>query len=534
MTVKMWAAGLLAAATLGLGAMAPAPAAAEMVLHRGNGAEPETLDPHKSTGEGESWIQYDLFEGLMTLDAKGNLIPGAATDWSVSGDGLTYTFTLRDGNTWSDGTPVTAADYVFSWRRLVDPATNSRYAFFLWPVKNAEKISKGELPPTAMGVEAVDDRTFRVTLEAPTSYFVSSLQHHATYAVSKANVEKHGNDFIKPGNLLSNGAYTLAEAVPQGHVKLVKNPRFHDAANVKIDAVYYYPTENRDTELKRFRAGELDLTYDVPENQIDWVKKNMAAEFRVAPFFSTYYYSINLRNEPWKSNPDLRAALSLAIDRDILTGKITQAGEVPAYAFTPPGTDNYTTPQPEWASWTQAQRDAKAQDLLAKHGYGKGGKPLQVELLFNTSENHRKLAIAIASMWQQKLGVQTVLNNQEWKVFLNNRSEKKYRDVVRNGWVGDYNDAYTFLSLFRSDNDGQNHSSYANADFDRLIMGAAVETDPAKRRAMMEEAELIMLNDHPIIPLYVYVTTNMVSSKVKGWEDNIRNIHPTRWMSVER
>lgn len=527
--LKNWLAALAVGAVL-----AAAPAGAQMVLHRGNGAEPETLDPHKSTGEGESWIQYDLFEGLMTLDAQGTLIDGAATDWSVSEDGLTYSFILREGNVWSDGTPVTADDFVFAWRRLVDPATNSRYAFFLWPVKNAEAISKGEMPPEAMGVEAVDARTLRVTLEAPTSYFVSSLQHHATYALPRASVEKHGADFIKPGNLVSNGAYTLAEAVPQGHIKLVKNPRFHDAAGVKIDEVFYYPTENRETELKRFRSGELDITYDVPEGQVPWVRANMAGEFRVAPFFSTYFYSINLKNEPWASNPDLRAALSLAIDRDILTEKITGAGEIPAYAFTPPGTENYSVPQPEWAGWTQAQRDEKARALMAKHGYGKGGKPLAVELLFNTSENHRKTAIAIASMWQQKLGVKTVLNNQEWKVFLSTRAERRYKDVVRNGWIGDYNDAYTFLSLFRSDNTGQNHSSYANPEFDRLVMGAAVEADPAKRRAMMEEAELIMLKDHPLIPLYVYVSTNMVSRKVKGWEPNIRNIHLTRWMSVER
>lgn len=532
--LKRWMAGALAAVALLVGGLAPlAPAAAQTVLHRGNGAEPETLDPHKSTGEGEAWIQYDLFEGLLTLDARGNLIPGAATAWEISPDGLVYTFTLREGAVWSDGTPVTADDFVFSWRRLVDPATNSRYAFFLWPVRNAEAISKGEMPPAGMGVEAVDERTFRVTLEAPTSYFLSSLQHHATYALSQANVERDGPGFIRPGRLVSNGAYVLAEAVPQSHVKLVKNPRFHDAANVRIDTVFYYPTENRETELRRFRAGELDTTYTVPTAQLDWVRKNLPDEFRVAPFFSTYYYVNNLRNEPWASTPALRAALSLAIDRDAIVA-LTGAGELPAYALTPPGTENYEPPQPEWAGWTQEQRDVKARELMEQAGFGRGGRPLEVEVLFNTSENHRKIAIAIAAMWQQKLGVRTVLTNQEWKVFLSTRAQGSYRDVARAGWIGDYNDAYTFLSLFRSDNRGQNHPGYNNPDYDRLVQAGAVETDPAKRRAMMEEAERVLLADHAIIPLYTYVSTALVSPRVSGWEDNIRNIHPTRWMSVQR
>lgn len=517
-----------------LAALLVAPARAEMVLHRGNGAEPETLDPHKSTGEGESWIAMDLFEGLVTADAQGRIIPGAALSWTISDDRLTYTFKLRPNGKWSDGTKVTASDFVFSWRRLVLPATRSRYAFFLWPVKNAEAVSKGDMPPTAMGVEAVDDLTLRVTLEAPTSYFLSSLQHHSTYALSQANVKRFGDEFIKPGNLVSNGAFMLDEAVPQGHVKLVRNPHFHAASTVALDAVYFYPTENRESELKRFRAGELDVTYDLPDGQIAWVRQNMPADLRLAPFFSTYWFCFNLRNEPWKSNPDLRAALSLAIDRQLIVDKITQAGEIPAYTVTPPGTENYVAPLPEWARWTQAQRDAKAKELLAKAGYGPGGKPLEVEILFNTSENHRKIAIALDSMWRQKLGIRVKMTNQEWKVVLQSRAEGKFQDLVRAGWIGDYNDAYSFLSLFLSDVKGQNHSAYANPDYDRLVRAAASEVDPAARRQLLQRAEALMLADHPVIPIYTYVTTHMVSARVSGWQDNIRNLHLSRYLSVVR
>ncbi|WP_114392267.1 peptide ABC transporter substrate-binding protein [Oleisolibacter albus] len=530
MRIGPWVAAVLAAAGLVLAS----PAWADMVFHRGNGAEPETLDPQKSTGEGEAWIQYDLFEGLMTVDARGKLIPGVAERWEVAADRVTYTFHLRPDALWSDGTPVTAEDFVFAWRRLVSPRTSSRYAFFLWTVKNAEKISKGQMPEESLGAEAVDARTLRVTLEAPTSWFVAGLQHHSTYPLSKANLQKYGDDFIKPGNLVGNGAFILAESVPQSHVKLVKNPRFHDAASVALDTVYYYPTENRETELKRYRAGELDVTYEVPDAQIPWVRQNLPGEFRAAPYFSTYYYSINLLNEPWKSNADLRAALSLAIDRQIIVDKVTRAGEAPAFSIVPPGTEDYAAPQPDWAGWTQAQRDAKAQELMRKAGYGKGGKPLDLEIMFNTSENHRAVAIAIASMWQQKLGVKVTLNNQEFKVFLNTRSEHKFKDIARNGWVGDYNDAYTFLSIFQSDVPGQNHSSYHNPDYDRLMHEAAVEIDPARRRDLMQRAEALMLADHQIIPLYTYVTTHLVRPGVKGWEDNLRDVHPSRFVSVSR
>ncbi|WP_240002325.1 peptide ABC transporter substrate-binding protein [Oleisolibacter albus] len=512
---------------------APLPAFAEKVLHRGNGAEPETLDPHKSSGVPESWIQYDLFEGLLTPDGKGGFLPGAAERWEVSADGTVYTFHLRRNAKWSDGTPVTAADWVFSWRRAVAPATASDYAFYLWRVKNAEDVTFGKKKPEEMGVRAVDDHTFEVTLVGPTPYFPKILHHHASYALSKANVEKYGDDFIRPGNLVSNGAYRLAESVPQSHVKLVKNPYFHDAAEVRIDTVYFYNTENLDTELRRFRAGELHLTYEVPVTQTKLVKETMAADYRSAPYFGSHFYAPNLTKEPWKSNRDLRLALSLALDRDVLAEKIMGQGEKGIFSFVPPGIADYQPPVMEWAGWTQAQREARAKELLQKAGYGPGGKPLELEVLYNTSENHRKVAIAAASMWQSKLGVKVTLNNQEWKVFLNTRDEKAFKDIVRHGWIGDYLDPYSFLELLRSDVGQQNPTGYANPDYDRLVREANNSLDPARRTALLQQAEKLALEDVALIPLMTYASQHMVSPKVVGWTDNLLDLHPSRFLDLK-
>ena len=527
---RFTAAVLLATAGLGLGAL---PAAAEKVLHRGNGAEPETLDPAKSSGVPESWLQYDLFDGLLVPNGKGEMIPGAAERWEVSADKLVYTFHLRRNAKWSDGTPVTAADWVFSWRRLVDPKTAADYGYFLWPVKNARAINLGKMPVDQMGVRAVDDYTFEVTLEQPTPYFLSMLHHHSTYAVSKANVEKFGDQFLRAGNLVTNGAYMLAEAVPQSRIKLVKNPHHHDVANTKIDTVMFYPTENLDAELKRYRSGELHITYEVPVTQMQWLRANLASELHLAPYFGTYFFAANMTKEPWKSNKDLRLALNLAIDRDILVEKINQRGELPAYSFVPPGVAGYTQQVPDYAKWTQAQRDAKAKELIQAAGYGPGAKPLNIEILYNTHENHRKLAIAVASMWQQKLGVKVTLNNQEWKVFLGTRDEKNFKDVVRHGWIGDYVDANNFLELARGDIGKQNPSGYSNPAFDKLMVAANKAATEAERIQLLQQAEKIMVDDVAVFPLHFYSSKHMVSPKLIGWTDNLLDIHPSRFLDIK-
>lgn len=507
---------------------------AETVLNRGNGAEPETLDVHKSSGVPESFIQFDLFEGLLAPDAQGKPIPGAAESWTVSDDGKTYTFKLRADGKWSDGTPVTAQDFVFSWQRLLDPKTASDYAFFLDPVVNATDIRNGKKPPADLAVKAIDDKTFEVSLNAPAPYFLSMLVHHSTYAISKANYEKFGDEYVKAGNLVSNGAFMLSEAVPQSHIKVVKNPLFHDAANVKIDTVMFYPTEDLDSELQRFKAGELDYTYEIPSGQMPALKKSIPDQVHIAPYFGTYFYAFNLTHEPWKSNLDLRKALALAVDREILIDKVTQQSQIPAFSFVPPGTDNFAGWEPEDAKLTQAERDAKAKELIAKAGYGPD-KPLKLEVLYNTNDNHKKVAIAIAAMWKQKLGVDVTLHNEEWATFLDSRDKKTFQDLARHGWIGDFNDAVNFLDLQRCDVGEQSTSGYCNPKFDELMAAASKEPDLEKRAKILQDAEKIMIADMPIVPLYFYTYHHMVSPAVKGWDDdNVQDYHSSRWFSVER
>ncbi|MFE0752957.1 peptide ABC transporter substrate-binding protein [Inquilinus sp. NPDC058860] len=522
--------GLLAAALLG--GMSQI-AVAEMVLNAGNSQEPESLDIHKSSGISEANIQNDLFEGLLTQDAKAQPIPGAAESWTVSDDGKTYTFKLRADGKWSDGTPVTAGDFVFAWKRLLDQKTASPYGYFIDQVVNAKDIRLGNKPADTLGVKAVDDRTFEVTLVGPTPYFLSTLTHHATFPLSRANIEKFGDDYIKPGSLVSNGAYKLAEAVPQSHVKLIKNPEFHASADVKIDTVNYFVTEDVDAELARFKAGELDYTYTLPNQQIPELKQTMADEVRIVPYIGTYYYTVNLTHEPWKSHPELRHALSLAIDRDVMVGKIIQGGELPAYAFVPPGMSNYAAWTPKEAGETQAQRDAEAKELFAKAGYGPD-KPLQVEISYNTSENHKRIAVAIGAMWKQKLGVDTTLTNLEWGTMQSALRKKEYKDVARTSWIGDFDDPSNFLDLFRSTSGEQNYPGYASPDYDRLMDAAVAEADLAKRGQILAQAEQLFMAEQAIIPIYYYTSKRMLSTKVKGWQDNVLDNHLSRWLTVER
>ena len=350
-------------------ATASASSHAEVVLKRGNGAEPESLDPAISTGVPESFIQMDIFEGLVHPGPDGTLRPGVAESWEISDDGLTYVFKLRPDAVWSDGTPLTAGDFVYSWSRMVDPATASNYAFILWPITDAERITKGELPKERIGAQAVDDRTLKVTLRSPTPYFLQMLMHHSAYPVPRQAIEKFGREWTRPGNIVSNGAYMIQEWVPQGHIKAVRNPRFRDAAEVRIDTVFYYPVEEYGTELKQFRAGELHTTYDVPQEQIPMLEKDMAGQFRNSPYFGTYYYGINVTREPFKSNVRLRHALAMALDRDILVKQITKGGEIPAYGWVPPGVPGYQQQQVEWAGTDQKARVAEAKKILAEAGF---------------------------------------------------------------------------------------------------------------------------------------------------------------------
>ena len=506
---------------------------AENVLHRGNGAEPETLDLHKSTGVPEANIQRDLFEGLVSVGADGSLIPGAAKSWEQDASGKLWTFTLRDDGKWSNGEKVVASDFVNAFQRALSPATASEYAFILWPVKNAKAINKGEIDDvTKLGISAPDDLTLKIELENPTPYLTGLLSHHMTYPVYVKSIAEHGKKWTRPNNLISNGPYQLAEWKPQTKLKLIKNPYFRDANNIHFNTVYFHPIENKGAELKRFRAGELDITDDVPSDQMKWVKENLKANFRNTPYIGTYYLAMNVEQAPFKDNPDLRKALSFAIDRTILTEKVTKAGELPGLSWVPPGVNGYTSQAIPELALANRKRLQLSRELYANAGYSKN-KPLEVELLYNTSENHKKIAIAISAMWKQTLGVKVKLRNEEWKVYLSSRTQRKFQ-LIRSGWIGDYNDASNFLDLFRGDVGTINPAGWKNAEYDSLMKQAEIELNAEKRIDLMQQAEKILLSEMPLIPIYYYTTQHLLNPELKGWEDNVMDIHPSRYLSKSK
>lgn len=499
-------------------------------LHRGNGTEPDSLDPHKGEGTSGASIRRDLFEGLVTTAPDGSLEPGAAASWTISDDGLTYTFRLREDGRWSNGAPVTAGDFVFGLRRSVDPETLSSYSQVLAPVVNAEAVIRGELPPEALGVEALDDLTLAIRLKGPTPYFLELLTHSTTFAVYPPNVAEHGDRFARPGNLVSNGAYLLDEWVVQSHIRLVKNPHYHDAENVRIESVYFYPIENPSVELKRYRAGELDWTESVSHQQLEWLRENLREELRIAPYFGSYYFGFNVTRPPFKDQPGLRRALTMVVDRQILTGKITGAGELSAYTYVPP-IPNYSPPTPDWADWPMERRLEEARRLYREAGYGPDN-PLEMEIRYNTNDNHRRISLALAAMWKQALGIRSRLLNEEFKVFLETRKSKAVTELFRAAWVGDYQDPFTFLEIMHSTH-GQNDVGYASTEYDALVDGSMVELDPRARMHQLEEAERILLRDQPVIPLFFYVSRRLVKPWVKGWDDSLLDYHPTRHMYID-
>ncbi|HEX7080991.1 MAG TPA: peptide ABC transporter substrate-binding protein [Gammaproteobacteria bacterium] len=518
------------AASIGLiGGESGTELAAEQVIHIGNLADPQTLDPHRNQGVSEANIDRDLFEGLVNEAPNGDLIPGVAESWEISEDGKTYTFHLRADARWSNGDPVTAEDFVYSLRRSADPATLSRYSFVLAPIVNAEEITAGDVPPSELGVRALDAHTLEIRLDNATPYFLGLLAHSATYPVHRPTVEQFGDEFTNPGNLVSNGAYVLAEWVVQSHVKLVRNPLYWDNESTTIDEVYYYATENQAAELQRFRAGGLDMTYTIPKAQLPWIRENLADQLVIAPYLGTYYYGLNLTKPPFKDAPALRRALALAIDRDIITQQVTAAGEIPAYGWIPPNVANYESQQMPEAAWTQEERETEAKRLYAQAGYS-AANPLRVELLYNTQDDHKRIAVAVAAMWKQVLGVETTLVNQEWKVYLDTRNQRKTQ-VFRAGWIGDYNDAYSFAEVQHSAS-GLNNTGYANPEYDHLLELASAEQDLAKRAEYLQEAERVLLDDMPLIPIYYYVTARMVKPWVRGYEANIMDHFHTKDLSI--
>ncbi|MGI9435802.1 MAG: peptide ABC transporter substrate-binding protein [Geminicoccaceae bacterium] len=523
---KHFALGMLTAAAVGLGSLSPLVAAE---LRIANAGEPDTLDPHHASGTWENRIIGDMFLGLTTEAADGSVIPGAAESWTVSDDGLVYTFTLRD-HTWSDGTPVTAGDFVFAVRRLLAPETAAKYASILYTVKNAKALNEASMEGMEnLGITAIDDKTLEVTLEFPAPYFIEQLTHYTAFPIPKHKVEELGDDWVKPGNIVANGPYVVTEWVPNTHVKSVKNDAFYDADNVKIDSVTFFPAEERNAATKQFRAGEIDMQYQFASEQIDWLKENLPDETRISAYLGIYYYPINTAEPPF-DNVDVRQALAMAIDRTAITDKVLKTGELPAYSFVPPNTGDYGEPAyVDWKDMAYEDRVAKAEALLAGAGFG-SDNPLKLQLRYNTSENHKKVAIAVAAMWK-KIGVQAELFNAEVKVHYNDLQQGNF-EIARAGWIADYNDPQNFLYLMETDTGPLNYAQFSSPDYDRLMSDPDIETDPTKRNDLMREAEAIAMAEMANIPIHYYISKNLVSSKVEGYLDNTKDIHRTRFLSI--
>lgn len=500
-------------------------AQAEVVLHRGNGGEPGTLDPHHSSINIEDYIVSDMFIGLLTGAADGSAIPGAAESWTISDDGLTYTFDLRDGATWSDGEPVTADDFVFSFNRVLAAETAAKYASILYPIKGAQAVNAGEDGAT-LGVRKIDDDTLEITLENPTPFFLDLLTHYTSYPVPQHVVEAHGDDWVKPGNMVSNGPYVLAEWVPQDKVRLVKNERFYDADNVQIDTVYFYPAEDRAAALRRFRAGEFDVNYEFPTEQLDFIKENLPNSYRIAPQTGLYYYPIN-NTDPTFQDRRIRAALNLAIDRRAITDQVLGTGEIPATSWVPP-LPNYQPASAPWADMTMEEQIAEARRLMNDAGYDEDNR-LRFVLRYNTNDDHRRVAVAIASMWQG-IFVDVELFNTDVATHYNELQEQDFQ-VARAGWLADYPDAENFLYLLKEGVEF-NYGRWSNPEFEALLQESYTILDPEARESVMRQAEQVALDDYASIPIYYYVSTNLVAPYVEGWVDNANDWHRTRWLSI--
>ena len=496
-------------------------------LHRGNSTEPVTLDPHQSEDVSSGNILRDLFEGLVTEDAAGNLTPGSAEKWSISEDGLTYTFHLRDCLAWSNGEALTAADFVFSLRRALDPETIAPMAELLVPIENSRDVMNGLKPVEQLGIAMPDSHTLVVRLQQATPWFLQILSHPIAYPVYASSLIKHKDKAFSTEHLVSNGAWQLQQWIPYEKLQLERNTKYHDDKETSFHKVVYYPIDSSNAEFNRYRSGEFDWTDTIPPNKLAWISKNLPGQAFISPYLGTYYYGFNLTRTPFKDKRGLRKALSLAIDRSVITEKLLGNGELPANRWLPPGLLAKST----------VSSDNKELNLkLAKELYNKAGydlsNPLHTTLHYNSSDQNKRIAVAIAAMWKKNLGVKVQLINEEWKVFLNRRKSKTDTQLYRASWIADYNDASSFLALFTSHN-VKNDTGYANQDYDNLIGQIESTMDKEKRDLLISHAEQKLLDDQVIMPIYHYVSRHLVKPGIKGYQSNPLDHHYSRYLYRE-
>lgn len=492
------------------------------VLRRGLGPEPDSLDIHQAQGLAALQVLRDLNEGLTTFAADGAVVGGVAEDWTVSEDGTTYTFRLRPSAAWSDGEPVRAEDFIRGWQAALAPATQATTASLLAPVRGARAVIAGEAEPATLGIRVPAPGQLEVELERPTPWFPELLAHPVAFPLHPGAGEDVSARPV-------NGPYRLLEQVPRSHIALARNSRWHDVGSVALERVDYLATEDPGAELSRFRAGELHITETIPPGRHDWLAENFPDALRIAPYQGSFWLGLNLARAPFEGTPDLRRALALAIDRETLTRVVMGAGELPAWSVVPPGLAGYRSPPPPAEAGDDTAREERARALYARAGYGPDN-PLRLQLRFNTSNQHRRMAVAVAAMWKQVLGVRTELIHEEWKVFVNNRRLGSLTQAFRGGWIADYADPVSFLDLFRA-GDPLNNTFYANPAFDQLLDRAA-GLEGAQRLELLQQAETLLLRDMPVIPLYYYVSRHLVDPRVRGFVDNPRDVHLSRYLDL--
>ena len=505
----------------------------EGVFHFGNHSEPQGLDPHIVTGVPEHHILTALFEGLVTKNPETlEPEPGVAESWDISDDGMTYTFHLRNNAKWSNGDPVTAEDFRWSWQRAISPLLGSEYSYMYYPIENAEAYNLGNEPDfSKVGVSVLDYYTIQVKLNSPTPYFLQLLDHYSMFPVHRATVEKFGSatdrlsQWAREGNIVTNGAFALTEWQINSHLRVEKSPLYWDADKVKLNAIVFYPTENLVTEERMFRDGQLHRTEEIPLEKIKTYQAEQPEITHIAPWIGSYFYMLNTTREPL-TDVRVRKALAMAVDRALIADTVTQGVYRASTALVPPGTVGYSPPHlfdydPE-----------QARQLLAEAGYpgGQGFPP--IDILYNTHEDHRKIAVAIQQMFMQNLNIQVNLVNQEWKVYLDSHNNMNY-DISRRGWIGDYVDPYTFLSMYITDG-GNNKTGFSNARYDEIVLKEApAELDRDKRYALYHEAETILLENMPILPIFTYQYKHLFTTSVKGMPDNIMGYYNYKYVYLE-
>lgn len=517
-------AGLLALVLAAL----PVLASAEQVLRRSSTGEPQTLDPQLWLYGQDGNLAQDMFQGLTTVDAAARTIPGIAESWSVRADGQRYEFRLRPGLRWSDGRPLDSSDMLYSLRRQFDPRTASPSAALLYVIRNARDVNAGRLPPASLGVSAPDARTVVIDLEHPAPYLPELLVHRA-FPVPRHVVEAQGRAWTRPEYFVSNGPFTLGEWKPGQYVRLVRNPRFHDAEGVRLDAVLHIPIEDPRTALLRYRAGDLDVAVSLPSDQLDDIRREFGTQLRLVRQIGLEYLAFNTRRPPF-DDVRVRRALSMAVDRDTLSTRILRAGEPAAYCLVPPGVRNYHKAGcADFSALSATQRLAEARRLLIAAGYSPA-RPLQMRLRHPNSDTHRRIALAVVAMWQP-LGVRAELVSADLRAHQAALAQGDF-DVARGAWYAEDTDPVSFLRLLDSRAGAMNLSRFADAAYDALLDRSDRTVDVAQRAGLLREAEARAMQLQPIAPLYVYVSRRLVSPSVEGWTDNPRGVHVNRWLGV--